>query len=98
MDFNDTEEENNFRLEVRGWLEKNAPQDKKIGGYDPIDVEESGKSLGVIIIHICVSHVNWNFLLNFESSILEFNCEIFIFHFVSPKKNHSRFVQSHCQI
>ena len=41
MDFNDTPEENNFRLEVREWLKNNAPKDKKSGGYDSIDVQES---------------------------------------------------------
>ena len=41
MDFNDTPEENNFRLEVRDWLENNAPKEKKAGGYDSIDVQES---------------------------------------------------------
>ena len=33
MDFNDTSEENSFRLEVRDWLENNANQDKKSAGY-----------------------------------------------------------------
>ena len=33
MDFNDTPEENDFRLEVREWLKNNAPKEKKAGGY-----------------------------------------------------------------
>ena len=33
MDFNDTSEENSFRLEVRDWLKNNANQDKKSAGY-----------------------------------------------------------------
>ena len=41
MDFNDTPEENDFRLEVREWLKNNAPKEKKAGGYDSIDVQES---------------------------------------------------------
>ena len=41
MDFNDTPEENDFRLEVRDWLKNNAPKEKKAGGYDSIDVQES---------------------------------------------------------
>ena len=41
MDFNDTPEENDFRLEVRNWLKSNAPKEKKEGGYDSIDVQES---------------------------------------------------------
>ena len=41
MDFNDTPEENDFRLEVREWLKNNAPKEKKSGGYDSIDVQES---------------------------------------------------------
>jgi alkylation response protein AidB-like acyl-CoA dehydrogenase len=41
LDFNDTPEENDFRLEVREWLKNNAPKEKKAGGYDSIDVQES---------------------------------------------------------
>ena len=33
MDFNDTPEENSFRLEVREWLKNNANPDKKSAGY-----------------------------------------------------------------
>jgi hypothetical protein len=33
LDFNDTSEENSFRLEVRDWLKNNANQDKKSAGY-----------------------------------------------------------------
>ena len=39
MDFNDTQEENSFRLEVRDWLKNNANQDKKSAGY-VLDEEE----------------------------------------------------------
>ena len=41
MDFHDTPEEDDFRLEVREWLKNNAPKEKKAGGYDSIDVQES---------------------------------------------------------
>jgi hypothetical protein len=39
LDFNDTQEENSFRLEVRDWLKNNANQDKKSAGY-VLDEEE----------------------------------------------------------
>ena len=33
MDFNDTPEENNFRLEVRDWLKNNAPKEKNLNNF-----------------------------------------------------------------
>ena len=43
MDFNDTPEENSFRLEVREWLKNNANQDKKSAGY-VLDEEDGALS------------------------------------------------------
>ena len=45
MDFNDTPEENSFRLEVREWLKNNANQDKKSSGY-VLDEEDGALSRG----------------------------------------------------
>jgi len=43
LDFNDTPEENSFRLEVREWLKNNANQDKKSAGY-VLDEEDGALS------------------------------------------------------
>ena len=41
MDFNDTKEEADFRLEVKSWLKENASKGEKGGGrYDAIDVRK----------------------------------------------------------
>ena len=45
MDFNDTKEEADFRLEVKSWLKENASKGEKVGGrYDAIDVQEDALS------------------------------------------------------
>ena len=45
MDFNDTNEEADFRLEVKSWLKENASKGEKVGGrYDAIDVQEDALS------------------------------------------------------
>ena len=45
MDFNDTKEEADFRIEVKSWLKENASKGEKVGGrYDAIDVKEDALS------------------------------------------------------
>ena len=49
MDFNDTKEEADFRLEVKSWLKENASKDEKVGGrYDAIDVQEDALSQSIM--------------------------------------------------